>query len=229
MELWFAEKLELQKGSSLAVKIKEQLYSGKSKYQAIDVFVTEMYGRMLVIDGVIMLTESDEYAYHEMIVHVPMQSHKRPQRVLVIGGGDGGCIREIVKYKEVKEIHLCEIDKEVVNISKKYLPGIASGYDDPRVTVYYEDGSVFLKEKRDRYDVIIVDSTDPIGPGKALFTKEFSALIKKISVKTELPFLNANLSIFMKTLSAMLYQQEKNYFQLCPITIRLYLPIQAVL
>ncbi len=173
MDLWFEEKLEPSVRATIRILINRTLERFRSEYQEIAVLETEKLGRMLVLDGIIMLTEFDEYAYHEMIVHVPLLTHPNPQKVLVIGGGDGGSVREIVKHEEVKEIHLCEIDKAVVEVSKKYLPGLSSGFNDPRVKIFYEDGAKFIKRKKEEYDVIIVDSTDPIGPAVALFEEPF--------------------------------------------------------
>lgn len=178
MELWLTEKLELGNGSGLTIKVKEHLYSEQSGFQKIDIFDTEMFGRLLLLDGIFMCTEKDEFSYHEMIVHVPMQAHPAPKKALVIGGGDGGSVRELTKY-DLEEIHLCEIDRRVVEISREYLPSLASKLDDPRVKIFFEDGYEFLKNNKCAYDVIIVDSTDPIGPGEALFTREFYKLVKE--------------------------------------------------
>jgi spermidine synthase len=134
---------------------------------------------MLVIDGVTMLTEFDEFAYHEMISHVPLLVHPRPSRVLVIGGGDGGVVREVLKHREVESVHLCEIDEEVVNVCREYLPSQASSLDDPRVKIFCEDGAKFAANHPGSYEVIIVDSTDPFGPGQVLFQKPFFLSVKK--------------------------------------------------
>lgn len=133
---------------------------------------------MLVLDGIIQLTEPDEFAYHEMLAHVPMFAHPSPERVLVVGGGDGGVLREVGRHECVKEIDFCEIDEEVIAVSKKFLPDISCGFDDPRVSIHVEDGSRFVEEKTNTYDVIIVDSSDPIGPGEALFEKSFYIKLK---------------------------------------------------
>jgi spermidine synthase len=178
MELWLTEKLELENGSGLTIKVKEHLHSEQTGFQKIEVFDTEMFGRLLLLDGIIMCTEKDEFSYHEMIVHVPMQAHPAPKKALVIGGGDGGSVRELAKY-DLEAIHLCEIDRRVVEISREYFSSMPSKLDDPRVTIFYEDGYEFLRNNRNSYDVIIVDSTDPIGPGEALFTQEFYRLVKE--------------------------------------------------
>ena len=128
---------------------------------------------MLVLDGVIMCTEWDEHAYHEMLAHVPMFTHPHPERVLVVGGGDGGTIREVLKHPSVKEAILCEIDEHVIRLSKKHLPALASSLDDPRVKIMCEDGAKFVRENKNAFDIILVDSSDPIGPATVLFSEEF--------------------------------------------------------
>lgn len=179
LDLWFYDSAEFSYGCKLGVKIKDVLCHYRSRFQEIAVFETERLGRMLVLDSVTMLTEFDEFAYHEMIAHVPMLVHPNPSRVLVIGGGDGGTIREILKHPEVREVHLCEIDPEVIVACRKLLPSLASSFDDPRVQVFAEDGAKFVKKHPGKYDVIIVDSTDPFGPGEVLFQRAFYVDMKK--------------------------------------------------
>jgi len=173
MELWSQDCIEFGHGMSIHLKIKNILYNAKSKFQEIAILETEKLGRILVIDGITMLTEWDESAYHEMIVHVPMLVHPKPSRILVIGGGDGGTVRELVKYPHVETIHVCEIDEQVVTACREFLPSLASSFDDPRVQIFYEDGAKFVSEKKSEYDLIIVDSTDPLGPGQILFQRPF--------------------------------------------------------
>jgi spermidine synthase len=140
---------------------------------------TEKLGKILVIDGITMLTEFDEHAYHEMIAHVPLSVHPKPARILIIGGGDGGTAREVLKHPEVQSVHICEIDKEVVNACRLHLPSLASSFDDSRVDIFYEDGAKYVHDHEDDYDVIIVDSTDPLGPGQILFQRPFYEDLKK--------------------------------------------------
>ncbi len=173
MDLWFEEKLEPPVGTTFRVLVNRTIERFRSEYQEIAVLETEKLGKMLILDGVIMLSEFDEFAYHEMIIHVPLLTHPNPKKVLVIGGGDGGSIREIVKHKEVEEVHLCEIDRAVVEVSKRHLPTLSSGFSDPRVKIFYEDGAKFVKNKKGEYDVIIVDSTDPVGAAVVLFEEPF--------------------------------------------------------
>lgn len=171
MELWFSEPHT--PNVKLSIRVDEQLYSGHSEFQRIDVFESQEFGRFLVLDGYIMLTEKDEFIYHEMIVHVPMAVHPNVKKVLVIGAGDGGAIRELARYPEIEHIDLVEIDEQVIQVSRQFLPRTSCKLDDERVHIYYEDGLRFVRSREDEYDLIIVDSTDPFGPGDGLFTKEF--------------------------------------------------------
>ncbi|MDR2940865.1 MAG: polyamine aminopropyltransferase [Clostridiales bacterium] len=171
MDLWYSEKHTPY--VLFSIKVDKQLYTGKSEFQRIDIFESKEFGRFLTLDGYMMLTERDEFIYHEMIVHVPMAVHPSVKKVLVIGAGDGGVARELTKYKQIKSIDLVEIDKQVIDACKKYLPKTASALDDKRIDFYYQDGLKFVRKHKNEYDLIIVDSTDPFGPGEGLFTKEF--------------------------------------------------------
>lgn len=171
LELWFTEKHT--ENVTFSIKVDRQLYCGMSDFQRIDIFESKEFGRFLTLDGYMMLTEKDEFIYHEMIVHVPMAVHPAVKRVLVIGGGDGGAVRELVRYPSIEQIDLVEIDRQVVEVCRKYLPQTAGRLDDPRVSIHYEDGLKFVRTRENVYDLIIVDSTDPFGPGEGLFTKEF--------------------------------------------------------
>lgn len=171
MELWFTENHTDNVKFSIRVDI--HIVSVKSDFQKIDVFDTPEFGRVLVIDDYIMLTEKDEFIYHEMIAHVPMAVNPNIKKVLVIGAGDGGTVRELTRYNSLEGIDMVEIDRKVVEICKEFIPKTASKLDDKRVNLYFEDGLKFVKTKKNEYDLIIVDSTDPIGPGVELFTLEF--------------------------------------------------------
>ena len=171
MELWFTENHT--DNVKFSIRVHKQIESIQSDYQKIDVFQTPEFGKVLVIDGYIMLTEKDEFIYHEMLTHVPMAVNPNIKKVLVIGAGDGGTVRELTRYNSVESIDMVEIDKKVVEICKEYIPQTASKLNDKRVNLYFEDGLKFVKTKRNEYDLIIVDSTDPIGPGTELFTMEF--------------------------------------------------------
>ena len=171
MELWFTERHT--PSVKFSIKVDRQLYTAQSEFQRIDVFDSKEFGRFLTLDGYMMLTEKDEFIYHEMMVHVPTAVHPNARRVLIIGAGDGGVVRELTRYHQIEHIDLVEIDELVVEVCKKYLPQTACRLDDERVHIYYEDGLKFIRSKENEYDLIIVDSTDPFGPGEGLFTKEF--------------------------------------------------------
>lgn len=173
MSNWFEENLDIAKGKKIKVQYESLIESVQTPFQKIDIYQTVPFGKMLVHDDVIMLTEFDESHYHEMIAHVPLHVHPHPANVLVIGGGDGGTLREVLKHTEVSSAHLCEIDEMVVRVCQKHLPALSCSFDDPRVELFFEDGAKFVKEKKNFYDLIIVDSSDPIGPAEVLFQKEF--------------------------------------------------------
>ncbi len=169
--IWTAEP-EIN-GFGLTVESTAMLLSKQTAFQKIDVYETRTLGRMLTLDGIIQLTEFDEFAYHEMMAHLPLFAHPDPRRVLVIGGGDGGVLREIARHACVEVMDICEIDQGVIDAAREFLPFVACGFDDPRVSVHIADGSLFVKDKAGYYDVIIVDSTDPGGPGAPLFGEAF--------------------------------------------------------
>jgi spermidine synthase len=155
------------------IRIKENLYRGRSKYQEMRVFDSYQFGRILTLDNLIMLSELDEAHYHEMLIHVPLFTHPKPQEVLVIGGGDGGSVREILRHPSVRKVDLVEIDAKVVELSKKFLPKLSKGLSNPKVNIRIEDGIKFISNKDNAYDAILIDSTDPIGPAVGLFQISF--------------------------------------------------------
>lgn len=195
MELWFTEKQTENLGLSL--KVTKTLHVEQTDYQHLAVLDTKQYGRMLALDGIVQTTVADEFVYHEMIAHVPLITHPNPKRVAVIGGGDGGAIREILKHPSVEEAVLVEIDGRVIEASRQYLPEISCGLSDPRVRILVADGIAHIREKENYYDVIIIDSTDPIGAAVGLFSSEFYASVFKaltddgiMVAQTESPFAN---------------------------------------
>ncbi|AGC69285.1 spermidine synthase SpeE [Thermoclostridium stercorarium subsp. stercorarium DSM 8532] len=171
MSLWFSENYA--DGVVFSIKVNKQLASVKSEFQQIDVYDSDDLGRILVIDDYLMLTEKDEFIYHEMLVHVPMAVHPKVEQILVIGAGDGGIVRELTRYDYVKKIDLVEIDEMVIKVCREFFPQIASKFDDARVNIHIQDGLEYVKYCQNQYDLIIVDSTDPVGPGEALFTEDF--------------------------------------------------------
>ncbi|MGE5422974.1 MAG: polyamine aminopropyltransferase, partial [Ignavibacteriales bacterium] len=178
MENWLKE--EHTEGYYVAWKVNGVLLEEKTPYQKISVVDTVDFGRALVLDGMVQTTDRDEFIYHEMIAHVPMMAHPDPHKVLVIGGGDGGVVREVLKHSTVRHIDLVEIDQRVVEVSRQYFPAIALGLDDPRSHLHFTDGVQFVKDAASDYDVVIVDSSDPIGPAVQLFNEDFYKNVYKI-------------------------------------------------
>ncbi len=179
-EFWFTEYNEVdfaKRTSSMGFKVRKHLVHDRSDFQVIDIIDTYEYGKMLILDGMVMITEKDEFIYHDMITHVPanlLKYHgKDVKKALVIGGGDGGTVRELRRNDSIDEVVLCEIDGKVVEYSKKHFPQTAGELDNPKVKVIIGDGIEFMKGKTDEYDIICIDSTDPIGPAVGLFNKDF--------------------------------------------------------
>ena len=171
MELWFTE---LQtKGHGLTCKVSKTWHTEQTEYQKLAVLETETFGTMLVLDGMVMTTDRDEFVYHEMLVHVPLFTHPNPRRVLVVGGGDGGTVREVLKHETVEEVVLAEIDGKVIEAAKRFLPELANSFNDPRVQVKVGDGFKHIHDHKGAYDVILVDSTEPVGPAAKLFERGF--------------------------------------------------------
>jgi|LSQX01.2.fsa_nt_gb spermidine synthase len=171
MELWFSEYHSAD--MKISFRVRRQLFSRHSDFQHIQVLDSYEFGRVLVMDGIIMMTEKDEFIYHEMITHIPMAVHPDVRRALIIGGGDGGVLRELCRYPDIEEIVLVEIDPLVVEVARQFLPTVSGSFDDPRVTILHEDGLKYVRRSQNMYDLIIVDSTDPFGPGESLFSREF--------------------------------------------------------
>lgn len=171
MELWYTEKHT--DTVNFSIKVSEHFYTATSPFQTIDFFKSEEFGTFFTLDGLMMVNEKDEFVYHDMITHVAMATNPNIKRVLVIGGGDGGTVRELTRYPHIEKIDMVEIDEMVVRACEKYLPLTASQLKDPRVTLYFEDGLKFIHGKENVYDLILVDSTDPIGPGEGLFSEAF--------------------------------------------------------
>jgi len=206
MEMWYTEKHSENIGITL--KVKETLFSGKSEFQQLDIVETLEYGRMMLLDGLVMCTERDEFVYHDMIVHPAMFVHPDPKQVLVIGGGDGGSIREIVRHPGVELATLCEIDGLVVDKSVELLPSLASAIDGrhPRVKLHIDDGLAYIRAHQNAFDIILVDSTDPIGPAVGLFEEDFYRLVSGalkedgiMVAQSESPFYHAEIQKNMYT------------------------------
>jgi len=166
MDLWFNEIFgDIQAGW----RVKEVLYHKRSKYQDVVILDTVQFGRMLVLDGAVMTTEVDECAYHEMLVHPPLLAHPAPKNVCVVGGGDGGTVREVLKHRTVERVVLAEIDEDVISVCKEFMPTLANTLNDPRVDIQVGDGAKYLADHPGQFDAVLSDSTDPVGPGVVLF------------------------------------------------------------
>ncbi len=175
--LWFKEALMRDVGNGM--RIDALIYEHDSEHQHIMLFENSIHGRVLANDGIVQVARSDEFIYHEMVTHVPVLAHGSVKRVCVVGGGDGGACRELLRHKDIEEVVLVEIDPDVVEFSKKWLPEVSNGaFEDPRLKLVIADGVKYMAEGEDRFDVIIIDSTDPIGPAAGLFTPEFYASCK---------------------------------------------------
>ncbi|MGC8658669.1 MAG: polyamine aminopropyltransferase [Desulfomonilaceae bacterium] len=203
---WFTEAFE--SNTAFSVRYARKLYESKSAFQTIEFYETPVMGKVLSLDGCFMVTEVDSFVYHEMITHPATTMIERPQSALVIGGGDGGTITELVKHPEFKKITLCEIDEGVISACREFLPQISSGLSDPRVEVVCEDGAAYVKKFQQEFDIILVDSTDPVGPGKALYEVDFYNSVKNAlkiggvaNFQTESPFFMAN--VFSETVKRL--------------------------
>lgn len=215
MELWFTERHT--PNVKFSIRVDRQLFTGQSEFQRIDVFESKEFGRFLTLDGYMMLTEKDEFIYHEMMVHVPMAVHPAAKSVLVIGAGDGGVLRELTRYSSIERIDLVEIDELVVEVCKKYLPQTACRLGDERVHIYYQDGLKFIRQRENAYDLIIVDSTDPFGPGEGLFTKEFYGNCFK-ALKEDGIMVNQHESPFYDEDAAAMQRAHKRIVESFPIS-----------
>ena len=214
MDFWFSEMHTPD--VKLSIRVDRQLYSAQSPFQRIDIFESKEFGRFLTLDGFMMLTEKDEFVYHDMLVHVPMAVHPLVENVLVIGAGDGGILRELTRYESVRRIDLVEIDEMVVEACKAWLPFTACNFDDPRVKIHYQDGLKFVRPLEDQYDLIIVDSTDPFGPGEGLFTREFYGNCYK-ALKKDGIMVNQHESPFYQADAIAMQRAHKRIIESFPI------------
>lgn len=203
--------------------MQEKIYEGDSSFQHILIFNHAEFGRVLALDGLVQTTEEDEFIYHEMLNHVPMLAHGNPRRVLIIGGGDGGSLREILRYKSVEKVTMVDLDGQVVQLCKEHLPSLSKGaFNDPRVELLIQDGIEFVKNCKDKFDVIICDTTDPVGPGKVLFSPEFYSNCKKrlnengiLATQNGVPFSNGE--IITDTYNALSPSFKKVRFYAAPV------------
>ncbi len=211
--------------TGLTVGLKKLLFSKQSEYQLVEVYETDTWGNLMTIDGMVMLSERDEFVYHEMISHVAMFTHPEPKKVLIIGGGDGGTAREVMKHPSVEQVDMVEIDETVVEASKLHFPGVGD-FDNPKLNVLYEDGIAFVKNVNEPYDVIIIDGSDPVGPAEGLFKKEFfqfcfDALSDDgvLTAQTESPWVESYYPSMKKVFGALdeLFPISKMYLSYIPL------------
>lgn len=199
MNLWWSE--EQTPGLRLGLRCEGLVEQRRSPYQEISVYQTSQYGRLLALDDMVMTTEADEFVYHEMLVHPALSVAPQARSVLIVGGGDGGCVREVCRHPGVERVVLAELDGEVIDVCRRHLPGIAGSLDDPRVEVRVGDGVAYLAEApAGAFDVILVDAPDPLGPAEGLFSEAFYRNASRVlapqgilAAQTECPFLHADL------------------------------------
>jgi len=220
-EIFFEENSEYP--VKIGVEITKRIESVQSPFMKIDVYETARCGNMLVLDGAIQLTHWDNNAYHEMIAHVPLMTHHNPKKVLIIGGGDGGTLSEVVKYHTLNDITLCDIDGAVIEISKKHFPEFAAGFTDPRVTVVIQDAAQYIKNFQNTFDIIIVDASDPDGPASVLYSHAFyqdlyNALTDDgiIVAQAESPFFHTDLIAQWHARNKQLFTYADYYYTLVP-------------
>ena len=216
-EHWFCE--QNTPGYSVQWKVVQKLHQETTPFQELMFVELEEWGRTLILDGAVQYTEKDEFIYHEMIAHVPLMSHPRPEKVLIIGGGDGGTLREVLKHPKVASVDMVEIDQRVVETSKVFLPGVASGFDDPRTRLIIDDGINYVHETKQKYDVVLVDSSDPVGPAVQLYSRPFYQDVYRALADDGMLVVQSESPLFYGQLFASIVGNLKDIF---PIT-RVYL------
>lgn len=222
MSQWLADVVG--SGFAQVSQVDDILYDHRSAYQRVQVAISPVFGRMLILDDAVQTTEVDEYLYHEMLVHPAMITHPHPQRVLIVGGGDGGTLEEALKHP-IEHVTMVEIDREVVEVSQRYLPAISAGaFDDPRVRLLIDDGIAFVRMTSDRFDVVLVDSTDPKGPGTALFAAEFFTACARVLAEDGLLVAQSGSLLYQSDLSA---QVRRHLGSLFPTVTTYWAPVPA--
>jgi len=216
---------EVFKDTALSFKLKNKLYSKKSKYQLIEIYQTEKHGNLMALDGCFMVSEKEEFVYHEMLTHIPLFTHPFPENVLIIGGGDGGTAREVLKHKTVKNVDFVEIDEEVYNVSKKYFKNLTKGLEaDKRLKFLFGDGIKFVKETENKYDIVLVDSTDPSDISGGLFSFEFFQDVYNILkndgimvMQSESPFYDGKIVSIVQDKLKKIFKYVNLYLAFIPI------------
>lgn len=212
MNIWVTE--DQTPNLRLSFRVKKILDHGESEFQRCDVYDTHEYGRLMMLDDVVMLTEKDEFLYHEMMAHVPLCVHPDPKHVLVIGGGDGGTIREVARHPEVETITLVEIDQLVIDMARKHLPFTATGFNDPRVTVCVEDGIQYIRDRKNAFDVILIDSTDPVSFAEGLFHTDFYADVRDALTENGIMVAQTEYPLLLKNTVRQIYSALAEVFLL---------------
>ncbi|MDX1586491.1 MAG: polyamine aminopropyltransferase [Balneolaceae bacterium] len=211
--------------TGLTVGVDKLLFSEKSEYQLVEVYKTDTWGNLMTIDGMVMLSEKDEFVYHEMLSHVGMFAHPNPERVLIIGGGDGGTAREVLRHPSVMEVDMVEIDETVVRASREFLPGVGD-WENEKLNVLFEDGIKFVQDIDNPYDVIIIDGSDPVGPAEGLFKKDFIKACYDglsdngiLTAQTESPWVQGYHSSMNRVFTAFdaIYEVSRMYLAFIPL------------
>lgn len=216
---------EIFKDTALSYKIKNKLYSKKSKFQHIEIYKTQGHGNLMVLDGCFMLTEKEEFVYHEMLVHIPLFAHPNPENILVIGGGDGGTVREVLKHKCVKSVDFVEIDEEVYNVSKIYFKTLTKGLEkDKRLHFLFGDGIKFVKGKNNNYDVILIDSTDPSDISGGLFSTEFFMDVHKALKKDGIMVMQSESPFYVSDVVSNVQKRLRKIFKNVSLYLA-YIPV----
>ena len=218
-EQWFGERERV--GLEQRIQVRRVLYEGRSDYQSICVLDTVPFGRALILDNILQTTEKDEFIYHEMMVHPSLISLARPERVLIVGGGDGGCLRRVLEHSP-REVVQVELDRAVTETCRRYLPGVSSGaFDDPRLDLLFADGYEFVEKAQEPFDAVIVDLTDPIpsGPSQRLFTAEFYQAVRRILKEEGLIVTQSSSALLLTDELLSIYANLKAVFPL----VRVYL------
>ncbi|MBM4403544.1 MAG: polyamine aminopropyltransferase [Candidatus Cloacimonetes bacterium] len=224
MELWFTEKHS--PGRGLTYQVKQTLYQERSQFQTIDIVETEDFGLVMLLDGVIMVTEKDEFVYHEMLSQPPLFTHPAPREVLIIGGGDCGTLKRVLIHKTVEHVTQVEIDEMVTRVAGMYFPLLTDCTKDPRVDLVFDDGTHYLRNNQDRFDLILIDSTDPVGPAEGLFQRDFYADCQRalkedgiLCIQSESPYIDA--------LREVIVQANRDLRGLFPFVFPYLTPIQT--
>jgi spermidine synthase len=220
---WYEESFN--DAVKFGVKVRRTLRSNRSAFQQIDLIETEFFGRALVLDGLFMTSEKDEFFYHEMLVHPAVCAVPEAKQVLVIGGGDGGTVRELFRYPQLERVEMVEIDGEVVDVCREYLPSIASGFDDPRLRLHIQDGIKFVAEAADQtYDIVILDGSDPVGPAEGLYNETFYQDVRRVlrpdgifALQSESPVLQADVFRAVQRTLRGIFEDVRPYLGTVPI------------